>query len=990
MSRLARASALTLFLFAAFLAPVGARGQAAPLGDVVFLTSSEPDHVDEKDRPAPFLARELVRQAFLIAARDECGLLTRDTTLREELPAAADPRSRAFLLFCSVSKGKESSVFHYALSRLKGATREELWKWGFPADVDGPEMIANLAERAEGLSRGELKAALRRNGAGKPVPPARASAAVPQEAKEQLWEFNEIAVLGALRRIHAEIRAKGESPELLAALAVGYANLGTLTKFYYSPAHKAFSARALLYAERLIGKTKGSAWALWHRAYVRTVVGPHHLAELDIAAAKERQVKSPSPQPLPFWTGILGAFAEGHIPQMLQQATTTRQLRLARYLALEAVVYSKLDNLMVKTAQSVLEQCPDCPRAADAMCSSRQLGVMQAVTSGAFQRLSKSLRTRLPKIPSFSGTLAKRLGEKVEDEVDFRVQLVADLKAESASGRDTTEPSLAVLGQMIEEIEFAQLVRRVQLEGTVWGISTDETIATFRPLCEHHRYVALIDTFGKRPPEVRKAVAALAERIDPSEAGYIEALALQRLRRYDETHIAAWLQIAYSHADPVFGDEMLGLDAGAAGARTNQKSNEPYMKLLWSTSSKLPAAVAVRIARDWRHARPEAAATEKEFANDPLVIAALLHKYVELEQFDDAVRCAKRAIEIAPDYGTYRTLANIYKQQGDMVRWKETLEKSLELPSLGLEEYQVRNIIARYHMDRREWKEAVVYADAAAASYAAWAMLTAARCHEMLGEWNKSEALMRATSERYDGSAFEWMLWCHRTGHGDAQSAEECARKQFESLGNQAAPRALERIGAYYLLRKEPEKALVVFSGAYEKGRSAYSAMHAASVADTLGKSAERDEYLTKIVNAAKNQDPTSIAGVYGRLAQLMQQALPPGSMQDFDFKQVDSIIQAAVGSPRPGDTNLAYFVGVFLQNRGAADKSRDYLIRCAQTSNYRRHTYALACQLLRDLKIPVPAPNGPEVNEDGDDASGSAQPINRDGASRRAGRRRR
>ena len=154
---------------------------------------------------------------------------------------------------------------------------------------------------------------------------------------------------------------------------------------------------------------------------------------------------------------------------------------------------------------------------------------------------------------------------------------------------------------------------------------------------------------------------------------------------------------------------------------------------------------------------------------------ALLQKYVSLEQVEDAKRCAQRLIEIAPDYGAYKALANIYLRDGQREQWEQTLRESLKLPSGGLEQSQVHNQLARYHMERGEWQKAVADADAAAQSGAAWAMLTAGRCHEMLGEWKQAEDFMRETSENYEDSAFEWMLWCYRTGHGDASSADECA-----------------------------------------------------------------------------------------------------------------------------------------------------------------------------------------------------------------------
>ncbi len=197
-----------------------------------------------------------------------------------------------------------------------------------------------------------------------------------------------------------------------------------------------------------------------------------------------------------------------------------------------------------------------------------------------------------------------------------------------------------------------------------------------------------------------------------------------------------------------------------------------HMDMMWDTSSRIPAAVAIQVFRNWNRARTFMATVENDYGDDPILMASLSMRYYKLKQWDNAERCAKKRIVTAADYGAYRNLAAIYKEKGDLVHWKETLVKSLDLPSAGLEQAQVQNEIAQYHMNRKEWSEAVVFADAAAVSYSAWSMMTASRCHEMLGQWEKAEAFIRAVAERYDGEQFEWMKWCHRTGHGDAEAAD--------------------------------------------------------------------------------------------------------------------------------------------------------------------------------------------------------------------------
>ncbi len=827
MARSVRRFFLAAALIATTAIPLFAENDAAATASVVALTSRETLRLEQAERPASLLIREVMRQAFLIAARDECGLATRDTTLREAVPAGDNPQTLSFELYCAYVKSKKNYDAQYVLSRRKKGGLEEIWRQALPADINNPERTLKLTTAAEELSRTAFKDLLKQAGAARAVPAARASAEVPAEANRQLWEWNELAVFGAVRRLHTEIHTKGESPELLGGLAIGYANLGTLTEYYYSPARKAYFARALLYAERLVHETNRSPLSLWHRAYVLTMVGLYDQAFRDVAEAK----KSPADDkahPLPFWTNVIDAFTSGRLRQMVEDAKDTQAKRLALYLNLEAVRYAYMKDVTIKAARAVVAECPDCFRAIDSVCDSSEVGLLRVVTSQFFPLLSKSLRNRLGEIeglptsvkqfadPKRAAQGGEEGGKDFEDEIERRVQLVADLKAETTSGRDVLEPSLEVLGQMIEEIEFKHLVRRLDTEKNVWGVPTEQTIATFRPLCEHHRYGAYVDAFSSAKSDWVKASESLLRSIDPNELSWTESTLVAWLFGADRKRAMELRTCSAWHLDPVFADEMNGIELGMAGAPDDRgrdgaevkgKFNHNYMKMMWRTSSKLPISYAIQIQRHWSQAEEFAKSAEKEFADDPIVMTSLVVRYWGLKRMDDAERCAKQRIKAAPDYPSYRELAAIYKEKGDMARWKETLEQSLELPTMGLEHAQVKDTIAHYHMDRKEWKEAVVYADEAAQSYSAWSMLTAALCHEKLGEWKKAEAYLQAVSERYADSSMEWMLWCHRTGRGDVHAADACARNHFESLGTSMFWQTRRQIGAFYLLENEPEKA---------------------------------------------------------------------------------------------------------------------------------------------------------------------------------------
>ena len=163
------------------------------------------------------------------------------------------------------------------------------------------------------------------------------------------------------------------------------------------------------------------------------------------------------------------------------------------------------------------------------------------------------------------------------------------------------------MGQSIEEIDFKQVMRRLELERFVWGVPTVETIAVFRPLCEGHPYGGFVDLFSTSTLDVLKGVATLIPRIDSAELTCVHSGPFVMGQSYAPRQIYHWLQVIYSHADPVLRDEIAGIDDGAAGKPAESQYNDPYMKMVASTSSKFPAAVAVQIARNWGRIKSGAA-----------------------------------------------------------------------------------------------------------------------------------------------------------------------------------------------------------------------------------------------------------------------------------------------------------------------------------------------------------------------------------------------
>jgi hypothetical protein len=64
------------------------------VGDTIYVSVRELG--EQPTRAVPFALRELVRQGILLTARDELGLATRDTLLREDFPEIPDEKSAPF------------------------------------------------------------------------------------------------------------------------------------------------------------------------------------------------------------------------------------------------------------------------------------------------------------------------------------------------------------------------------------------------------------------------------------------------------------------------------------------------------------------------------------------------------------------------------------------------------------------------------------------------------------------------------------------------------------------------------------------------------------------------------------------------------------------------------------------------------------------------------------------------------------------------------
>jgi hypothetical protein len=952
---------ISLIFFFAITGSLVVADETPPGAQTVCLTVREPEVDGPAGRVPQMGVREVMRQAFLLAARDELGLATRDVMLREAFPEKQVGASAPFELYCRGTDAENPDKMEFVLTRL-GAPEKVLWRLNYVPDY-APGLMA-IPVKAEIWSRTELKDVLVRAGFKGSVPPHRASAPVAPATYDLLWTWNEISVMAGLRQLHDEIREKGESPELLAALAVGYANLGTLTEYYFSGACKVYYARALLYQERLSKQTNDTPWSLYHSAYVTVQLGLPNIAAPWVADAKKKLATSGTDRPLPFFAKVMEAFIDGDLRKMLQIAKTPAERRLAHYLNVSAILFGDLDDLTVRAIKDFLHECPDCPRAYDMLARSNELGPSREGARSAFDVTSGSLRRQLLDFPGLPKAVAERVRKagalKPVEEVALHKSVIADLKKAGKTGLDQGEPSLAALGQMIEEIDFAQLVQRLIFYRNKLSIPIKEILDTYGPLAEAHPDAGYLSSFTWHRKEMDAGAEELTKKLEVFAFTMKDRAVMQWL--YSMTAAQRFhdlFQVPGKHCDSIFIDDMRCVKVDLFGPPDDPKYGAPNLIRFWTLYNKLPITVALRIGRDWPRAKPEMEKYERDYADEPLVIDALTKRYLSLKRWSDAERCAKRHLEIHPSYASYRCLAAAYLGGKNEAKWKETLDKAIELPPLGLEQASIQNEIASHFLDKHDYRQAATYADAAAESYSGWALLTAARCHEMLGEWKKSEELAQAEAIRYGNS--DWMYWCHRTGRGDVAAADEFVRRQLEDLGSGIYSYEYARISIYYLLTKEPDKSLLVCQRAYQLRKDPYIGLMAAIIADGLDKTVSRDRLLTEVTNSTlpHNYPEASTQDSYKRLAALMRETVTTKKVLHLNLAEFDKL-QAEVVPEKLYPSVLLYFVGAFLKNRGDLENAKKHLIRAAQSDDWENSNHVLACQLLREMKVEIPPAAAP------------------------------
>ncbi len=940
---------------------VSSRQEApAAANEVFFLRTEFLPYEKTVDKGIEYrLGREIIRQAVLLSARDELGVATCDETLQE-----TPPKTARLVRLTPIERADLGGKWNVRLIPADAGGKP--WEKTYEYVALGDRMYADMIPKLEADSRGVMLDVLRGAGLVGSRPAGPAAPPPGLEIEDLLNRVDFISQFAAVRAAHQTIRRHGETTPWLGVLVRGYANLALLTQHHWNATTEVFTARAWLYAQRLMVVSQESAEARWHRAYAWALGGTlhHALADLDVlerlraegagAAATEQSILAEPP-----WGAIVRAYShcDRAALRRIEQEQPAIKPWAVRLRFQLASLYQE-PRWMAETLPAIQDSCPAAYGVyADLFeygthATLIRMGAVWGPMS--FRRHVLPGLTRIPDLPEslrqeVQSLRARQLAARglsadtPDDQVDLDdsselfspipMMLAAALRVEGERAL-TGDLSWSVLAYLLEEEQFVQVAHYVADSQSGTETSLGDEIDTLLQLVQNHRYAAYISAYRYNVLYQLGMTGDALEGIvirDPRMRMYHMFWTLWNVRSA-KGEIG---QLAFQHAPRNF--TLPGLMEVLRPSMSSDVPPDESAARMFVTELRLIAPEAdcgTALELRWTpHGTAEQRATwEGQIKEDPRAWRLLAKHYQDAGSLEDALRCCRRSLELAPAVTTTVQLANLYWQAGDRVQWEQTLLHFLEIEDLGYEHGAVQTVLARAYAQRGEWQKAKPLAESFAETWHSPGLLLAGDICEGLAQWQESEEWFRIVSREYPSSCgLWWYFWCRRTGRGDLASAQELAQR-YIAISTSPSRENLTAQGVFALLEEDPATALESYRRVWSLQTEFADAFMIAQVARQLGNEDLRQEVLntmrTKCLEGGTRLADGDRSVQAAGLAVL--QLLATGEATEEQLKQIDELVGATDASTRSA---FAYHVAQELVALGKAAAAQTYFRRAVLLS---------------------------------------------------------
>ncbi len=965
-------------------------------GPFCLTTEFFPAPADEGVMQYP-LARELGRQAMLIAARDGLGLATRDETLGEVFPKDLDDSSSPLALSVDPRRDGTGSLILKvdAVGDAAAAVNSELGRYEFQFQSDTLNIYTSMAAALGTASRDELVGVLRRAGySGKSVR-ENADGPLPDGVEPLLADMNFVSQFAAVRKIHAAISEQGESPARLGGLVRGYAHLTLLTRHHWSSANAAFAARALLYAERLASLDGQSRLAQQHRAYARALIGLHGIALQDLDRLPPDKSNGESSPSTSAWTKVIEPFCRFDEARLrsLQDENGLRPLVHQLVFEIKTCYYN--ERWFMTVGPEALRECPESYGIYSVMANEAPM----AGQRWAVQQAAETFGRQVPRrVASLDG-----LPEKVQDLVrgetgpptSWLSQLISGdrssyawsqlpskiarvLRDESQASNEVAEPSWQVLASMIAEEQFAEVANDLQVSMNAVEYSKQDMVDRFAPQIEGHPYAAYIQSYtldrGRQADERAKLAAKITIRDPRPNMSWMFNRFWTDRDATGSTFVDSSKEL-YWQPDYCLPAVAATLDAISSSWWQRADCLSYFQKAATSLtriSPYAPTALRVEVNTTTETTPEQIANWEERGQADPYALFEIARHYYRRHEYEAAIRCYDRSYTLSPAANTAKELAWTYRDSGQEDKWLPALEDYLEQDDYALGHAQIHQLIANDYIEKGKWTDAESHALAAAQTWSAWGLVLAGRVYEALRRWDESEKWFREATENYPSySGHEWYLWCRRTGRGDT----EAARKYFDQFLELGWVKNAEQ-GENYLfvddmLSGRYQQALERIQANPEYADQTFWQTHVTLLAKRLGNEqlyAESMDHLVKLSEEQFREKQPHFSDVIVAMQKLQRE----GSLDDASLADVDRKLEKFSLWAR---CNYWYFLGEQLALHGHEQQAEEYWRRTIASGQTNKYNDTFAGQRLTE-KYGTSSPDS-AVSEVGEKSANDAKGDN-------------
>ncbi len=700
---------------------------------VLFLhTEFFPYHdVQENCRPH-LLGRELIRQAMLLAARDELGVPTFDETLRETLPGNVEVIHLLLRERASPHGQWPHGQWHIGLypydEEGRNRSAKPLWEKKYDHSRAGYEIYTDIIPKLESDTRDQFLKALYAAGFRKEQPARKSLEPVALDRLEgMLDKIDFIAQFAAVRSAHRTLAANSETPapELLGILVRGYANLALLTRHQYNAVSHVFTARSWLYAQRLLVASEESDLALWHRAYAWALGGTLHHGLADLETLNKRHQGSTEGETEGEQDGLAGAASVPWIkpwtkliePYCMSNRAATKKIGeedgslkpWATRLWFELTSTYQHDTWNFHAGSEIAQLTPmaygvyaEMTRSGAGLRTGRS-GASWAPS--AFGKYSPQSLDAVPGMPEtireFLPTSARKramLGDIFEDpnaEDLFSAVPTFIAKRLREESRQTLSGDLSwsALAYLLEEEQFVQIANYLSVSMNATESSMADEVDAVLPFIKEHRYAGYIDSYRYNKRHEAEAIERAIAKMNIEDSRGNMLRMFRQLWSFRQRGGWGMGRLAASRAS--CDTTMKGMQEFffpyPAMWETFHMEVDPYY--VYEVNAVIPhSEIGVRFSiyaagNPSTNRLEEADQLEKwevKLTEDATAYMKLGNWYDSLNDPEKSTRCYEKSMEILPNFDVAKSLATLHWQK-DFDKWKNVYLEFLKSEDLNLE-----------------------------------------------------------------------------------------------------------------------------------------------------------------------------------------------------------------------------------------------------------------------------------------------------------------